>query len=300
VIGAAFALLLGAAAYLFTSVPVQVATEPDAERVSFEGGGPDLRVGSSHLLRTGKYTLVAEHKGYETLHQPMTVTRDSPQHYTFKLQPLPGRLRVELPVPGDVRIAGKAAGKAPGEFPLKAGKYDVVIDTERYLDFATTVQIEGFGKIQTLTPKLVPGWAKVTISTEPAGAEVLVAGTAKGVTPLETELMGGNYRLELNRAGYKPWQSDIAVKANTPLAIGPVKLVVPDGQLVVHSSPAGANVTIGGAFHGRTPLEVAVRPDVPQLVAVSRDGYTGASREVSIGSGARQVVDLELSRSLAT
>jgi hypothetical protein len=67
-------LLLGAAAYLFTSVPVQVATEPDAERVSFEGGGPDLRVGSSHLLRTGKYTLVAEHKGYETLHQPMTVT----------------------------------------------------------------------------------------------------------------------------------------------------------------------------------------------------------------------------------
>jgi hypothetical protein len=169
-----------------------------------------------------------------------------------------------------------------------------VIDTERYLDFATTVQIEGFGKVQTLTPKLVPGWAKVTISTEPAGAEVLVAGTAKGVTPLETELMGGNYRLELNRAGYKPWQSDIAVKANTPLAIGPVKLGVPDGQLVVHSSPAGANVTIGGAFRGRTPLEVAVRPDVPQLVAVSRDGYTGASREVSIGSGARQVVDLEL------
>ena len=33
---------------------------------------------------------------------------------------------------------------------------------------------------------------------------------------------------------------------------------------------------------------------MPQVVAVSRDGYTGASREVSVGSGARQVVELAL------
>src|SRR5262249_43448975 len=157
-IGAAFAVLLGAAAYLFTSVPVQVSFEPGADRASFDGGGPDLAIGSSHLLRAGNYTLVAESKGYETLRAPVNVTRGAPQHYSFKLVPLPGRLRVELPVPGEVRIAGKPAGKVPGEIPLKAGKYDLVIDTERYLDFATTVQIEGFGKVQTLTPKLVPGW----------------------------------------------------------------------------------------------------------------------------------------------
>ena len=62
----------------------------------------------------------------------------------------------------------------------------------------------------------------------------------------------------------------------------------------MRSSPAGANVTIGGVYRGRTPLDVAVRPDVPQAVAVSRDGYTGATREISVGSGARQVVELAL------
>jgi formylglycine-generating enzyme required for sulfatase activity len=289
----ALAVLLGLAAYLFSSVPMHVESTPVTNRVAFEGGGLDLGFGSSHLLRPGKYTLVVEHEGYATLRQPVTVTRNGARQLSVQLQPLPGRLRIELPVAGLVKVAGKTA-KVPGEIELPAGKHPLAIDTERYQDFNTEVQIEGFGKRQTLVPKLVPGWSNVSITSEPAGAAVLVAGEAKGATPLTVELMGGNYRLELNRAGFKPWQSDIQVKANTPLTIGPVKLGVPDGQLVVKSSPAGASVTIAGVYRGRTPLEVAVRPDVSQAVAVSRDGYSGATRDVSVGSGARQVVELTL------
>jgi formylglycine-generating enzyme required for sulfatase activity len=293
----ALAVLLGAGVYLFTSVPMRVESTPVAQDVSFGDGGPDLGFGASHLLRPGTYTLVVEHGGYATLRKTVTVTRTGSRHLTVQLQPLPGRLKIELPVTGTLKVAGQTVSKTakvPGEVELPAGKYSLTIDTERYQDFATDVAIEGLGKRQTLAPKLVPGWSAVTVSSEPAGAQVLVAGEAKGVTPLTTELMGGNYRLELQRQGFKPWQSDIQVKANTPLAIGPVKLGVPDGQLVVRSSPAGANVTIGGVYRGRTPLDVAVRPDVPQAVAVSRDGYTAATREFSVGSGARQVVELAL------
>jgi formylglycine-generating enzyme required for sulfatase activity len=289
----AFAVLLVLGAYLFTSIPMHVVSTPTAQRVSFEDGGLDLGFGSSHLLRPGKYTLVVEHQGYATLRQPVSVTRDGTRQLSVRLKPLPGRLQVQLPVAGVVNVGGKTA-KVPGEIELPAGKYSLTIDTERYQDFKADVQIEGLGKRQTLAPKLVPAWSNVSIVSEPAGAEVLVAGEAKGATPVTVELMGGNYRLELNRAGFKPWQSDIQVKPNTPLTIGPVKLGVPDGQLVVRSAPAGANVTIAGVYRGRTPLEVAVRPDVPQAVAVSRDGYTGAAREVSVGSGARQVIELAL------
>jgi formylglycine-generating enzyme required for sulfatase activity len=289
----ALAVLLAFAAYLFTSVPMHVEATPLAKRVAFEGGGVDLGFGSSHLLRPGKYTLVVERDGYATLRKPVSVTREGPRQISVQLEPLPGRLQIELPVPGVAKVAGKTA-RVPGEIELPAGKYSLTIDTERYQDFSTNVEIEGLGKRQTLAPKLVPGWSDVSITSEPAGAEVLVGGEVKGVTPLKVELMGGNHRLELNRAGFKPWQTDIQVKPNTPLTIGPVKLGVPDGQLVVRSSPAGASVTIAGVYRGRTPLEVAVRPDVPQAVAVSREGYADATREVRVGSGARQVVELSL------
>ena len=62
--------------------------------------GPDVGFGASRLLRPGKYTLVAEHEGYETLRVPIEITRDGKRQFRFSLKALPGRLRIELPVAG--------------------------------------------------------------------------------------------------------------------------------------------------------------------------------------------------------
>ena len=93
---------------------------------------------------------------------------------------------------------------------------------------------------------------------------------------MKLELMAGSHRVELRLDGFKPWVSDVQVQANEPLTLGPVRLGLPDGRLAVRSAPAGANVTVGGAYRGRTPLEIDVRPDVEQAVAVLREGYEPA------------------------
>ena len=291
---AALALLAALAAVLFTSVPVQVEIEPGADRVALEGGLPVLRLGSSHLLRPGTYQLVAEREGYATLRVPVTVTEARDQRLSFKLAPLPGRLEITLPVPGVVRIDGREAGPAPGVFELPAGRHTIVIDTERHLDFTAEVQVEGLGRVQKLAPKLVPAWAPVSVTSEPAGAEVIVAGRTIGRTPARFELMAGSHRVELRHEGFKPWVSDLQVEANTPLEIGPVQLGLPDGRLAVRSTPAGASVTVGGAYRGRTPLEIDVRPDIVQDVSVMRDGYEPGRREVRVAAGGRAVVELAL------
>ena len=293
-LAAALAMLAALAGYLFTSIPVQVEIEPVPQRLAFEGGWPDVGLGTSRLLRPGKYTLVAAHEGYETLRVPIVIARDGKREFHYALAMLPGRLQIDLPVPGQVSIDGKAAGRAPGEFRLAAGPHRILIDTERHLDFQTEVEIEGRDRLQRLSPKLVPGWAMVSVTSEPAGADALVGGKRFGATPVKLELMGGNHRLELRRAGYKTWVSDILVKANEPMNIGPVRLGIPDGRLTVQSAPSGANVTIGGVYRGRTPLEVEVRPDVTQAVAISREGYESAAREVSVASGARRVIEVSL------
>jgi formylglycine-generating enzyme required for sulfatase activity len=293
-LAAALVLLAALAGYLFTSVPVQVEIDPVPQQLALEGGWPGFGLGTSRLLRPGEYTLVAAHEGYETLRVPIVIARDGRREFRFALTMLPGRLQIDLPVPGQVSIDGKAAGRAPGEFRLVAGRHRILIDTERHLDFQTEVEIEGRDRLQRLAPKLVPGWAAVSVTSDPAGAEALVGGKPVGATPVKLELMGGNHRLELRRAGYKTWVSDILVKANEPMNIGPVHLGIPDGRLAVQSAPAGANVTVGGVYRGRTPLEIDVRPDVSQAVAISREGYESATREVSVASGARRVVEVSL------
>jgi len=67
------------AAVIFTSVPVQVEISPEPERVAFEGGWRGLRFGTSHLLRPGSYTLVAEREGYAPLGLPVEITTDRNQ-----------------------------------------------------------------------------------------------------------------------------------------------------------------------------------------------------------------------------
>ena len=293
-VAAGLVLLLAVGGYLFTSVPVKIDIDPVPQRLDVQGGWPGVGYRGNRLVRPGTYTLIAEQKGYEPLRVPIEITRDGKRQFHFSLKALPGRLRIELPVAGKVSIDGKPAGNAPGEFKLAGGPHKILVDTERYLDFATDIEVEGKDVLQRLAPKLVPGWAVVSIASEPAGAEASVGGTARGTTPVELELMGGNHRLELRRAGFKTWVSDIQVKPNEPMKIGPVRLGIPDGRLAVRSSPAGANVTIGGVYRGRTPLEVDVRPDVTQAVALSREGYESAGRDVSVASGAREAIDVSL------
>ena len=293
-IAVAAVVLALVAALVFTSTPVEVVIDPVPRRVTFEGGWPGLRLGSSHLLRPGEYTLVAEREGYARLSVPVSVGRDSGQVLRYRLAALPGHLRIALPVPGTVTIDGREAGKAPGEFALAAGDHGISIDTERYLDYTARIRVHGFGRRQQIAPKLTPAWAMVRISTEPAGAEVRVAGHPRGSTPLTLELMAGSHRVELRHPGFKPWVSDVQVKANEPLAIGPVKLGLPDGRLAVRSRPAGASVTIGGAYRGRTPLEVGVRPELAQVVSITRDGYEPASRQVAVGAGRSAAVEVTL------
>ena len=130
-------------------------------------------------------------------------------------------------------------------------------------------------------PKLVPAWAPVTVLTEPAGATVLVDGTAAGATPARLELGAGTHRIELRHAGFKDWVTDVQVVANQPQTLGPVRLGLPDGTLVVRTNPAGASVSVGGAFRGRTPLTIDVRPDVRMALVATHDGYEPATREVT-------------------
>src|SRR5690606_32286266 len=207
---------------------------------------------------------------------------------------LPGRLQIETPAPARVSVNGREVGEAPGEFELAPGKHRISIAAARYQPFAAEVEIEGAGKTQSFAPQLVPNWAEVNVTSEPTGAQVLIDGEPLGTTPLKTNVIAGNHPIELRLDGFKPWTTDIQIKAGEPISVGPVKLGLPDGRLALRSQPSGASVSVAGVYRGQTPLELELRPDMSHSIVLTKPGYEAATRSVSLGAGERRTVSVEL------
>jgi formylglycine-generating enzyme required for sulfatase activity len=294
VIGAALAgLLLFATWFFFTGQAVRIDVDPADARVDLDGG-LSLPVGGNHFARAGKYAVEITRDGYVTRRDHIEITAAANQTFKFRLDKLPGRLEIRTPVAAAVSMGGKEIGKAPGELRLPAGRHELLITAPRYLPFKATVDIEGMERLQILAPALVAAWAPVRVLTEPGGAELLVDGKAQGTTPTQLELDAGTHRVELRHPGFRTWVSDLQVVANQPQTLGPVRLGLPDGTLVVRTEPAGANVSVGGAFRGRTPVTLEVRPDVAVALVAARDGYEPATTSLTVGPGERREVQLAL------
>jgi len=281
--------------FVFTATSISVVANPAQANVSVSGGQlPAVPIGSRFLLRPGDYQVRASQSGYSPAQLKIKVTDAPNQQFALTLAKLPGRLRIDVPVASQVTIDGKALGAAPGEFELSPGAHTVAVNAPRYQPFSDKVEIEGLGKTQALAPKLVPAWANVSITSEPSGAQVSIGGEVRGKTPLTTEVLAGSHPVELTLAGFKPWTSDVQVKANEPLTLGPVRLGLPDGRLALRSEPSGASVTITGVYRGQTPLDIELRPDIAQSIVLTKAGYESATRQVNLKSGERQSLTVPL------
>jgi len=288
-------LVAGVLWFVFTATSIGIVTQPTGAQVDINGELWAIPVGNRFLLRPGAYQVHVTQPGYRPGQLAIKVTDAPNQQFALSLVKLPGKLRIEVPVASQVSVDGKALGSAPGEFELSPGRHTVAVNAPRYQPFSAKFDVEGLGKTQVFAPKLVPAWAKVSVISEPAGAQVVIGGETRGTTPLTTEVMAGNHPVEVRLAGFKPWITDVQVKANESLNLGPIRLGLPDGRLALRSEPSGASVSVAGVYRGQTPLDLELRPDVAQPIVLTKPGYESATREVSLKSGERQTLSVPLS-----
>lgn len=133
-----------------------------------------------------------------------------------------------------------------------------------------------------------------SIVSRPDGAEVLVDGVSKGVTPLKLTLPVGTYTLELHNGTSKrtvPLQIDAGSTVRQYVDLAPADASV--GRLEVTSDPAGAQVTVDGAPRGITPLVItSIEPGQHRVAVVSGDN--SVSRSVNVSAGATASVLLSV------
>lgn len=291
-----------AAWFVLTARSVSITTEPADASVYVEEW-PSPQVGNHWLLRPGRQAVRVESPGYTTFVGDIVVSDAALQTQHVVLDPLPGHLRVDVTpaVTAQITIDGEGRGSVPGEVrDIPAGKRNIVLRADRYREFALELDIEGKAIEQSLSAVLEPAWAAVTVESRPAGATFVVDADARGETPLSVELLEGRRVVELRKEGYKTWRQTLNVVAGNAVNLGEVSLTEADGRLRVGSTPAGANVTVNGEFQGRTPMEVAVPPGSAQEIRLTKEGFVPEKREVTIESGKRAELDVELTPELAT
>ncbi len=293
VIAGVIIVLLPIAWFLLTARSVTVTVSPEPDRVSISGGIA-INFGGRWLLRNGDYRVQARKEGYQPLEAALKVA-DGVAAAEFTLDKLPGKLKVTSTPPAAISVDGKALG-APQQdvIELAARKHRLSFTAPRHQPQEVEIEIEGLGKTQELRIELKPGWAPVTVSSRPPGAEVSIAGQVQGKTPATLELGAGAAELEFRLPGYKARKLPILVVANQPQTLPEVLLESADATVQLSSVPSGASVTVDGAFRGRTPLTLSVSPGSAHQLVLSRDGHENASASVTLAAEERKALALTL------
>jgi len=147
----------------------------------------------------------------------------------------------------------------------------------------------------------VPRPSTVVVVTDPAGAEVSVAGQSSRNSPATFEgLPSGPVQVRVAKEGYRPQERTVEVREGATtvtdlLVLNPVAPAAgPTGWLYVRTRPVGAQVSLPGLPAGTAPLLLRDLPAGSARVSVRLDGYLPIDRVVEIKPGEDSVVDLSL------
>ena len=287
--------------FIATARSVTVSIDPEPDHLALEGFPPAVPFGSRFLARSGSYTLVAEKEGHHRLEVQVEITDSASQTLEYTLVRLPGRLIVDVGgVEGaEVIVDGTSVGTTPfGAVSVPAGEREIVVRAEGYVEFRTSLEIEGRGAEQRLEVELLANSAPVTFQTVPPGASVHVDGRRLGSTPLTLPISAGPRELAFSLNEHKPATRRFTVTAGRPLTVPTVRLVLADATLVLASDPPGGAVTVDGEFRGETPVELIVAPRRTLRVRVAKAGHEIAVRDVEIAPGERREETLRLTPQL--
>jgi hypothetical protein len=141
----------------------------------------------------------------------------------------------------------------------------------------------------TLRPP-VPTTGSLTVESDPQGAEVVIADSVRGMTPLTLTLPEGNHALTLRR-GSNIKQLNVAIAGGAAKSYHvawaePAPTVAADanGSLSVVSDPPGSTVTVDGTARGQTPLTIRnLAPGRHEVIV--RNGSTTYQRSVQVDAG---------------
>ncbi|MCO1333219.1 SUMF1/EgtB/PvdO family nonheme iron enzyme [Microbulbifer sp. OS29] len=295
IVTACLLISIFALTYLIMARSLIFDTNPIDARIKISGFS--IPLGDGHLVLPGTYRFSISAEGYLPQNGEVEVKSQGHSRHSVSLEKLPGHLLVETTpqVPVKILINGSETPNNNGLVEgITAGPMRVTILSERYLPFTREINIEGLDNTHRLEANLRPGWANISISSNPSGATVTVEGKILGKTPLTTELVQGDRKVSVSLPEHKGVDIPVAVTAGVDQTLATVSLGPADGLLRVVTIPEGAGVTVDGEFRGHTPLELELSSGQIHRLRFFKDGYASIEHTIDLSAGTERDLNINL------
>lgn len=270
-------------------------SNPEGAQVFIEGkdkGQTPLTVSIS----PGSYMMDLKKEGFQDLSQNIEISAGLSQNVTLTL------VAVEVPPPpvpkqGTIVVHSNPQGAEvfinkvskgitsstnPLTIVLEKGTYDVEFRKTEFNDVTQSITVEG-GQTTQVSKILTPLEGKLIVSSTPSGADVLIDGSSKGVTPLNISMKKGSYDLILKLSRFNDHSQKITVVEGQELNITQT-LEEETGKLIAFSMPINADVFVDNTLKGKTPVTLNLK-EGRYDVTFKKAGYEDKIQNVSIAIG---------------
>ncbi len=251
--------------------------------------------------------------GYQTYTTTVTVPSDATAYVNANLVPVSpqsGSLNVvTTPHGADIYIDGRYMAQSPSVVPgLAPGSHSVRLHKAGYNEYVSTFTIFA-GQQTPLTVALSPqsgSVGSIEVASTPVGSALYLDSNYMGLTPANdyfdlTSLTPGYHTILLRHSDYQDYTQSIYVSAGgvatvnaklTPIVPGPT----PDatGQIVIASSPPGAEVLLDNVYKGVTPVTLTDIASGSHMLTLRLAGYQDSVQTVAVTGGGSTPVAITL------
>ncbi|MBN8542370.1 MAG: PEGA domain-containing protein [Deltaproteobacteria bacterium] len=171
------------------------------------------------LLRPGPIKIRFDQPQFEVETREAIIVSAEPRAVHALLRPSHSQLLLEeVPEKSRILINRREQPSVQRKFELIAGQsYRLEIQNEDFLPMIIEDLKLDRNEIKTISARLIPKPARLSIATAPAAAVLRVNGNIVGSTPYSATLEPGDYKFDLEADGFEPEQISISLSANKPL-----------------------------------------------------------------------------------
>lgn len=257
----------------------------------------DVTANTNHQIKVSM-------SGYQTYTKTVTADPDETEYVNANLAPSPsktGSLYVSTtPSGADIYVDGGYLAESPSTVPgLSPGTHSVRLHKTGYNEYVSTVTVYA-GEQTPVTVTLSSQSSNVgsiEVSSVPGGSALYIDSQYMGLTPVNgyfdaTSLVPGYHTVLLHLTDYSDYTQSVYVPGGGSVTVNAVLTQVSPGptqdttgQVVIASSPPGADVYIDNAYMGVTPITVPNVASGSHTVTLKLSGYADSIQTITVNGG---------------
>ena len=187
---------------------LKIETQPTGCEISLNGLQLMNRTPFSQEIPAGANRITLRKERYVDLDTTIRIKPNENTFFDIKMKPGWAELDIKTDHK-DAQISLNGQQKGFGllnfrgiEFGLKPDRYNLSISLDKYRTYNKTLNLRA-GQIENLDIQLEPITGKLGIVSNPPDADVILNGKKVGTTPYNSQLIIGDYEVEVVKAGHK-------------------------------------------------------------------------------------------------